>query len=416
MFRYNSSLLILFLMLAIPCYSGESGLKHSLDDYIAYALLRNPAIKAARASVDAYGQEVKRASTLADPMIMGSVGIQDGFMPMGIGVSQMIMQPATLILDKKSARYRKAAEDAHLRQIKADIIFRVRSVYSMLYEAGQLIKIKQQNLLLLKQYEELTRTSYTTGSVAQSSLIKVGLEIARLEDDIRSDELKGESQRRELSAVLGISDAVDFPFPGNKPSWGEQFSPDTIAALVQAKFPALQAMDQQVQSEQVMARSAKSRFLPDFTIGMEYMRWPGGGMSDDIWMWSPSLSFSIPLWFWKKNAAVRSAEFSAIKMEHQTQDMRNMAEAEAVMNVNALQDARRKLELLDNSLIPQTRQMLTLMENEYRTGMSRSLDVLDAQRMLLDLEMESVMEQTRSLQAEAALLRLVGDTGKETVQ
>jgi outer membrane protein TolC len=106
----------------------------------------------------------------------------------------------------------------------------------------------------------------------------------------------------------------------------------------------------------------------------------------------------------------------AVKMEQQTLSMQNMVAAEAAGLCYELQDAGRKRKLLTDVLVPQAKQMLALMENEYRTGMSRSLDVLDGQRMLLELEMENLMEQTRELNIRAALLRLLGDNGKGTAQ
>ncbi|GEM_PF-2217811 len=410
---------VLILLFSSYSFAQQENLVHSLDGYISYALAHNPSVLAARSAVEVSTQDVKLSTALPDPMLMGRAEIDDGLMPVSVGLSQMVMQPVTLALERKSALYKKEAETARLRQTMADVVFRVRYAYFMLYETGQMLKIKQQSLALLKQYEELTRTAYTTGSVAQSSLLKAEIEIARLENDIQSYEQKGISQRAELSAALGISEAVDYPYPESKPSLGMFIDPDSIVSQVCSRFPGLEAMHKEVLSEQAMLKSAKSRYLPDFTLGIEYMRQTtinNNGTSSDSWMWSPSVSLSFPLWLGKKAAAVRKARFSTAKMEWQTQNMQNMVVAEAVMLVNELKDAQRKMKLLENVLIPQAKQMLALMENEYRTGMSRSLDVLDGQRMLLELKMENIMEQTRELNAAAALFRLNGDTGKEMVQ
>lgn len=412
--RFYKMLLIIVLIVSFSVYSQKKEITFTLDGYIDYALSHNPSIHAAGSSIKASMQEIRLATALPDPMIMGRAGIDNGLMPASIGVSQMIMQPVTIAFEKKYAKYKKEAEEARLYQAASDVVYRVRSIYFILYETGQLIKIKNQNLALLRQYEELTKTAYANGTVAQSSLIKVGLEISRLEDGIRSDELKTVTLHQELAAVLGINEYVKFPFPESKPLLKNAIQPDSIVILVQHKYPGLNAMRKEILSEKAMQASAKSRFLPDISFGIEYMKSSDaitGSAADETWMLSPSVSLSIPVWFGKKAALVQKAGFNAMKMEQQTNNMQNMIVAQAVMFKNELHDAQLKEKLLSEVLVPQARQMLVLMENEYRTGISRSLDVLDGQRMLFDLEMEKIMEQTRALNAEAALLQLVGDTG-----
>lgn len=158
--RDFSAISCLILFFLIFSSASPDTLTHTLDSYIIYALKHNLSIQAARSAAAAAKQDIRLAAALPDPMLMARAEIDDGLRPASIGLSQMLMQPAKLVLEKKSARHKRETGQALVRQAMADVVFSVRRVYFMLYETGQLIAIKRRNLELLKQYEEITRTAY----------------------------------------------------------------------------------------------------------------------------------------------------------------------------------------------------------------------------------------------------------------
>jgi outer membrane protein TolC len=150
-------------------------------------------------------------------MIMAQADIEDGNESGLNCVSQMFMFPTKYLIRRYSESHVLKKLRARLQEKKADLIRDIRTAFIDLYKTGQMIKIQKQNLELLKQMESVTRTNYANATATQASLLKVQVEIAILEDEIRSMELMGESQRARMASLLALDSGSSFPFPDSIP-------------------------------------------------------------------------------------------------------------------------------------------------------------------------------------------------------
>jgi len=398
---------------AVTADRGYDG-QHTLDGYTAYALAHNPGLKSAMNTARAEKERAGMTVSLPAPMFMAGVAVTGGARLSGVGVSQQVMGPAMMFLERKAAQQRYEAGLVNVELNAADLVHRVNLAYVMLYETGRMLEIRKESLALLKQYEESARKSYAAGQTGQSSLLKMHIEIAALEDAIAADAVEADSRRRELGAVMGVDALYGFPFPDSLPSYLLGGLPAGASGGVMQANPALREMRMGLQAAQTMVRAARSAWVPGLGVSLEYMiAQDNGTMNAGAGPLSLGVSIGLPVWSGSRQAAVRRAREMGLSMDHAIEEMENMVAADSVMFANTVRDAARRSRLLSDVLVPQARQMVAVMDTEYRNGMARAIDVMDARRMLFDLEMQQVEAQVRQATAAAGLMKLTGYAGAE---
>ena len=121
-----------------------------------------------------------------------------------------------------------------------------------------------------------------------------------------------------------------------------------------------------------------------------------------------SLGFTIPLWTGKYRAGVQEAADELVARRHGYRNIRNAMEfsvSDAVVRVQTL-DAQ--IDLFETALIPQAEEALRATEAAYETGQLGVLDLLDSERVLLDVRLINARYYSDYLVALAQLERAIG--------
>lgn len=122
----------------------------------------------------------------------------------------------------------------------------------------------------------------------------------------------------------------------------------------------------------------------------------------------PALGVMLPLWRGGVRAQVREAELRAGQRELETADARVSLEAELDDVLAQAARVRDRIARYEDRLRPQVRQMLDATLAGYQAGTTRFLELLDAQRMALDVEMDLIMARVREAQLAARLDSVTG--------
>lgn len=410
------AIIISFLLfLSEHVYGAETGngdtLK-SIDKYIEFALTHNPGIKAAADAIAAQNKQASIAASLPDPMgmVSGAAGSGNGIG--GIGISQEIMFPTKLLNERKAALQLVRKKEADLNQNKADLVKEIRKVYAELYKTGQIVKFQKETLELLKLMESITRANYASANASQGALLKIQVEQTMMDDEIRSMELEGKSLEKYFASLLAIDSKTTFDYPDSLPDVDLQLSQTELVQRVLENSPVLKGMEKEIEAASTMVKLAQNQFLPDFKVGAEYMknRTTSMGTASSGGEWDIEVSMSIPVWFDKNLKQIGKAKDMQSEMKHNRQNMTNKIISEITEMYNEYSDSKRKIDLFSEVLIPQAKQVLTLMQTGYKTAMMPVIEYLDAQRTLLDLRMKLAEEEARKEYALASINSLLGET------
>lgn len=405
---------------AQPSPSAEALIERAdLELYLAYGLEHSAQLRTSFEAWRATTERVEQVSTLPDPRLsfgefIEEVQTRTGPQQRRLGLSQAFPWPGKL--DAKANLATRQAEAAW-EQVEQERLRVARRIEEAFYEYAFLARelaITTELLGLVQGLEPVVQGRIRAGA-GQEDLLRLQVEIGRLEDDVASI-----SQRRPaLSARL--ADAMNMRVRGTASllplpelTAPTRTSRDT-AALVEQAFsssPRLRVLERRLEAAQAAQELTKYKRRPEFAARVDYIDTgnalsggtPGSG-DDPLFV---GLSMSLPVWTSSYSAADREARHSVRAARSSLEDARSTLNADISEEVYRVDDSQRRLELYRESLIPRARESLQLTTASYRAGSASVLDLLDSERALLEFELSYWRACREFLQGEARLTELLG--------
>lgn len=399
---------------------GGMAREHMLATYIERALQYNPGIVAAREAVGVALSEYHLAFTVPDPWAKGAYSISEVETRVGpqqarFGLSQLIPWPGKLLKLRQAERRELKAQRKQLLVVEAQVVARVRQVFSRLYRTGRTIVVNRQNLELLEYYESVLITRYATGEARQTALLKVQVEMARLDNRIRSLGAEGAAQREQLRELVDYRPGIAIPYPGGLPVLRVPYDSVGIVAALNEHSPAIHEARYSARAAAARVGVARQDYGPDAILMADYILTgepqvtppPSDGGKD---AWIAGASISLPVWVGTKREQIRRAQSMSALAHARLEQTGNAVTASALALLERLADAERTIVLYKEVLVPKAEQTLGLVETDYRNAEATILDLIDAQRVLLDLQVELAVQLARREIVAAEIDRLVGGT------
>lgn len=386
------------------------------DDMIRTALDQNPAIKAAERRYNALSTIPEQVSTLPDPMLSytrwsSSVETRVGPQENVFALSQRIPFPGKLGLMGKMADQDAEAAQYDFDATKRDVVFQVKSAYADLYRVDQSLAILNAYQNLLRDFSSVAATKYATGQGIQAQILKADVEIST----ISTKELDFEKMRAGVVARLNAL----MDRPANSPI-GKAVQIDATRLQKNERLLTARALSNRqellanlamVEKAEYMRKLAKKNYWPDFNLQATYITIPkvndqfGDSGKDPF---SVMVGFNLPIWFGKRNAAVEQAEETRAAQQLRYENLHNLVESEITDILFQIKTIEETLQLYEQGLLIQAESSLESATSAYKTGKLDFLDLLDAERTLLQLRLAYVGEQASHFKQIAALERAVG--------
>lgn len=405
---------------AQPSPSAEALFESAdLELYLAYGLGHSAQLRTSFETWRAATERVEQASTLPDPRLsfgqfIEEVQTRTGPQQRRLGLSQAFPWPGKLGAKANLATRQAEAAWEQVEQERLSVVRRIEeSFYEYAFLARELA-ITTELLGLVQGLEPVVQGRIRAGA-GQEDLLRLQVEIGRLEDDVASI-----SQRRPaLSARL--ADAMNLQVRGTEAllplpelEAPTRTSRDATALVEQAfsSSPRLRVLERQIEAAQAAEELTRYKRRPEFAARVDYIdtgdALNGGtqGSGDDPLF--VGLSMSLPVWTSSYSAAEREAQHSLRAAGSRLEDARSKLNADISNEVYRVDDSQRRLELYRESLIPRARESLQLTTASYRAGSASVLDLLDSERALLEFELSYWRACREYLQGEARLTELLG--------
>jgi len=387
-----------------------------LSDYLAYAALNSPRLEAAFYRWKAALERIPQVRSLPDPRFqyawfLSEVEPRGGAQRQKFGLSQTFPWFGKLKLRGSVAFERAEAERARYEAAKLALFRRVREAWYEYYYLSKATAVVGENVVLLKRLEQVVRTKYKTAGAGQSDLIRVQVELGKLDDRRRTLlDLRGPLSAR-LDAALGRPAGAPLPWPREIPEEELRESDAEIVARLRGVNPELRALAAEAAAGKAAVRLARREGLPDITLHAEYAETNEAIVSTfDSGKDAVAVGFSInlPLWRGKYRAAPREARARLRASETKLRDREVSLDAEVRMALYAFRDAKRRIDLYRYTLIPKGQQSLSVTEAAFRADKASFLDLIDAQRTLLEFRLSYERALADHARALARLEALVG--------
>jgi len=391
--------------------------KPALDDYLAHAALFSPALKAAFHGWKAELAKVSIAKALPEPTFTYAYFVENVETRVGpqrhrFSVHQSFPWFGTL--GKKGDMASEAANAAYQRYQaeKLSLFYRVRSAYYDYYYLGAQIEIARRNMELLSFWEEVARTRYSSAVQPHADLVKVQVELGTLEDRLRGLEQQLVPAAARLKAAVNLPDSVSPPVPDSIPARTPDLTAQALVEMARAHNPDLKAIDHVINSQRAAVSLAGRSSLPRFTIGADYIE--TGEASDPTMAgsgkdaWTVSVGISLPIWFGKNKAAKSEAVARLHEAEQLRESRRDELDARVELVRFFYEDAGRRLSLYRDGLVAKAEESMNVAFAAYRAGTASFLQVIDAQRVLLELRLQTQQAAVEHARRLAELEMLTG--------
>ena len=359
----------------------------SLQDYLRYAALNNAGLKAAFEQWKAAVEQVPQAKSLPDPKFTYGYFIEEVETKVGpqrqkFGIMQMFPWFGKIEARTDAAAASAKAARKRYEATKLKLFFEVKDAFYEYAYLARAVEIARDNLELIKHFEEVARIKYMVTAATHPDIIRAQVELAKIEDVLKSLEDLREPIVARLNAVLNRRSFEMLPWPQKEEFRTVQVNRQKMIEMLKARNPELQALDFELEAAKSRVELAKKKFWPDIGVGVGHIDTDNG--RDPVTL---MFSMNLPIWRESYKAAELQAKANVRKTSQQKTETENTIIARAERALYDFADSDRKIKLYGDILVPKAEELLGASETAYKAGTIDFLSLIDAQRMLLKYQL-----------------------------
>lgn len=425
LFRLVLGPAVALVALAAPALGAEDPVLASL---IEEALSRNPDVRAAQEAVAAARNRPAQAGSLSNPMV--SVNFtNDGWKPslgsmpdsnLAFMASQDLPFPGKRRLRSEIASRQADQTEQQLERVKLGVVARVTRAYYGLLLVRDLLELIGEQEEIWKQIEGVARARYVVGQGAQQDVLRVQIEVTRIEQLRTEQTAEAEIRRAELNRLLARPAQAPVDTPARLSVAGSEGSLEEALVRLEGISPELKSAAIGIERDRLAVDLARKEYKPDFSVQGSYMN--RGGLDP---MWQAGIGISLPLYRKRISAGVAEAEAQRRSSEVLRDSVRLQLRFRTQERLAQLQATEKVALLYGEGVIPQDRMSVDAAIANYQTGKVPFIAVLEAlttlyndratylgllansQRVRASLE-EASLEETSGMSSAGAGMPAVG--------
>lgn len=389
----------------------------SLTGYLVEAAENNSGLRAKFHRWKAAQERIPQATALPDPRLtfggfIRPIETRTGPQRAKLGVSQTFPWFGKLSLKGERQTQQALAAKAAVDAAKLDVFYAVKQAYYELAYITQAEAITSEIIELVRYLDRVGQAKYSAGSQPYAGVIRTQVELGRLEDRLASISDMKLPLRAQLNAAMNRPVETEVPDPPRVPVMRMCLTDEELLRGLLEANPRLLALDHSAAGEEAGIKLARKDYYPDVTAGVETIftddaRAPGVPNDGDNPVIA-TLSINLPLWQAPRDAAVREAKAKLAAARRDKEGLTRQLTSQLELALYKYNDATRRIGLYRDTLIPKARQSLGVSLEAFQAGQGTSLDLLDAEKTLLELELAHLRALTDQAQRLAEMETIVG--------
>jgi cobalt-zinc-cadmium efflux system outer membrane protein len=391
----------------------------SLGDALCYAESRSAALKAAEARWEAADAGIATVGSLPDPVVsygyfLEEVETRVGPQTQRFGVRQTLPLFGKIGLAKAAAGAAAAAQHERYRAARLALAAEVTAAYAEYAYLARATEIVGARLELVRALGAAARARYSAGDAPYADVARAEIELARMENELETMSARRAPASARLAAAMSLDTDAVLPWPEEMPAFDISPSGDEARRLLEERNPEFRAVGFEVDRAAEAARLARRRYFPDLTVGFDYILTDEAAMPVEDSGKDPIVavaSISVPLWFGKHSGAARAARASSTAALMARRQLQQDLAARLETLLYEVDDARRKVALYGDRLIPLAAQSYASVEAAYRAGASDFDSLIGAHQTALEFELTLARARADAAIRAAELEKLLGDDG-----
>jgi outer membrane protein TolC len=288
----------------------------------------------------------------------------------------------------------------------------VRNTWHEYWYLAQAIETVERMMQIVSHLEQVATSEYKANRAPYGTVLKAQVELGKLDDRVKTLRDMREPTSARLAAALNLPHDTLLPWPETVEVEDLNATDDQVLKWVQKGNPELAALAHEELANVHGIERAELQRYPDVTLGLQYVDTDSARMSgvsdsgkDPV---LASLSVNVPIWADKYAAAEQEARERRRATANRRMDRENELNAEARMVLYQMRDAGRRMRLFRDTLVPKARQALEAQETAFSAGTTTFQQLLDAERVLLEFELEQHRAAANRAQRLAQLQMMAG--------
>jgi outer membrane protein TolC len=268
--------------------------------------------------------------------------------------------------------------------------------YALLAERA---RIRQANVDLLRLISQ-TAVGRVQAGAAQQDLLRAEVEQRRAEDELRGMEAELPQMRAMLNAMMARPPEAPLAPPKRIPVARALPADDArLFALAAERNPELAALAHRVRGRSDALELARMQYIPDINPFAGFT----GTASQLV-----GLGLSIPTFLPEVEGMVKEARADLRATQAMYRQAKLDRAAQVVAAVYAMRNSERQAELFEQRIGPAAERIVDNTRQSYATGTGSFLDLVDAQRTLLEVRLTAVEARAAREKSLADLEALLG--------
>src|SRR3989339_20874 len=366
-----------------------------LEDYIRIGLKNNPGLRSEFYKWKSSFKKISKESSLSDPQFTYEVETRVVPQERTFSINQELPLPDKLWIRKSKAF--KASEEAYynFQKNQLELVYKITDVYYEYAYLSKAILLMEENIKLLKNFESVAQARYKSALAQNQDLLKVQVELGRLENDLYSLRDMQLPLVSRLNALLNLPKNNLLPWPNESLEdavMQERYKEvDDLYDVLKEENPEILASSSKVEENKDALKLAKREYFPDLTVGVTQIDTGDALNSSTVDSGKDPLmvmfSVNVPIWFNRLNAGVQDAKASLNASENYLENKENELFSQLALVHYKLRDALRQSQLYKDALLPKASQALNATQSGYESGKVEFMYLIDAQRVLFNFQL-----------------------------
>lgn len=375
---------------------------------VEIALERNPSLEEVRAAVEAAEAEIEPAGSLQDPMLTLNAAPRTFGSALGgrgqVQFSQAFPWWGTLDAREDVARANALAVEQDVESLKLQLIEAAQAAFADWHYIHRALDVNARTQALLTELREVAKARYAAGRAIQQDVLQADVERTLLRQQALELKKERTSIQARINALLNRSPSTPLPPPETLVLEVELPPLAALEAFALEHHPMVDQLEFRQQAAGANVTVAEKESYPEFRLMAGY----NALMDPSEKRAMVGVSLNIPLDRSKYRAQVRGARAQLRRTGYALEDLQATLAGDLAAAYAGVEEARQSLTLYRDELLPLASNTLEVARSDYGAGKGNFLNVITAERYLLETELRLVRTEAVVFQRLAELGQLTG--------
>lgn len=382
----------------------------TLESLESMALSANPSIQRAAALANAARGRALQAGLNPNPDVgfdfqqLGSSGLAEQY---GVAVSQEIVRPQKLYLDRNIALHEANRLTQELAAERQRVLTDVRTVYVRALRAQRQMELTQQLVEIGEKGVQIASELLRAKEVSRADVLQAELEVESA-SILHQNALNAQlAVWRELAALLGQQPMAPRPIAGDIEQVPDGLIFEESLLQIQSQSPEVAAALAKIDRARCNLQRQLIETKPNVTVG-GLVNWRDNGIGGGS---DGALVISVPIPVWNQNqGAISEARYQLAAAQRELQQVELHLSQRLAPVFESYSNAAQQVDRFRNRILPKAVETLELTRQSYELGEISFINLLTVQRTYANNQLAylDAMESLRLAEIEIVGLLLSG--------